>query len=38
MKEVKSLRGQVGTMTAERNKHIAQMLTVKNVLSSGNIV
>ena len=33
MKEVKSLRGQLGAISFERNKYIAQLLTVKNVLS-----
>lgn len=32
MREVKSLRGQLGTISLERNKYIGQLLTVKNVL------
>ena len=33
VKEVKTLRGQLSTMSSERNKYITQLLTVKNVLS-----
>lgn len=40
MKEVKSLRGQLTSISSERNKYITQLLTVKNVLNlngdSGN--
>lgn len=34
VKEVKHLRNQVGSMAAEKNKYISQLLMVKDVLNS----